>query len=150
MAKTYHKIIPAVYVLLRRGNKVMLLRRANTGYKDGMYSLPAGHLNGGETALAAVVREANEEVGLALNPAQLTLRHTMHRKAEPGNDTGMERLDLFFDIREWAGEPVNAEPHKCDELHWAALDNLPPDVIPEVRQALQHIQAGVPYSDFNF
>ena len=48
------------------------------------------------------------------------------------------------------GEPVNNEPHKCDELRWARLDALPENVVGEVRQALEMIATGKTYSDYNF
>lgn len=38
MSKDRFKLIPAVYLLLRQDNEVLLLRRANTGYQDGKYS----------------------------------------------------------------------------------------------------------------
>ena len=48
--KDRFKLIPAVYLILRRGDEVLLLRRANTGYQDGKYSIIAGHLDGDELA----------------------------------------------------------------------------------------------------
>lgn len=147
----YFTVIPAVYLVLRRDGQVLLLKRANTGYKDGMYSLPAGHVDGGEPAIQAAIREAKEEIALELKPADLRLAHTLHRLVGGSDRSGPhERFDLFFAVSDWQGEPENVEPHKCDGLRWADLDNLPDDVIPEVRQALEMISGGVAYSDFGF
>jgi NADH pyrophosphatase NudC (nudix superfamily) len=51
----------AVHLFLLRGEKVLLQRRYQTGYEDGRYSVIAGHLDGGDTVIAAAVREASEE-----------------------------------------------------------------------------------------
>lgn len=143
-----HRFIAAVYVLLRDGNKVLLLRRAHTGYHDGDYSLPAGHIDGGEPAIQAAAREAKEEVNVDISAQDLRLVLTLHRKSidpEPH-----ERIDLFFETSKWHGEPTNAEPDKCDGLKWVAIDDLPENMVSEVAAAFRKIAAHEPYSDFNF
>jgi 8-oxo-dGTP diphosphatase len=44
----------------------------------------------------------------------------MHRKEAAAAD---ERIDLFFAATRWQGEPEIAEPGKCSELRWAALEH---------------------------
>lgn len=148
LPKDRFTVVPAVYLIFHKGNEVLLLKRANTGYHDGEYSLPAGHVDGGEPAIRAAVREAAEEVGANILSDDLSLAHTMHRfSSEPSPH---ERIDLYFEVRKWQGEIINAEPHKCSELRWASLSELPVKMIPEVRQALLRIASGEPYSDYNF
>ena len=108
-----------VHLLLFRGVEVLLLRRRNTGYRDGEYSLPAGHLDGGETVIAVGVREASEEIGVQIPPEALTFSSVMHRHE------GEERIDFFLVVERWEGEPYNAEPEKCDDLRWVSLSSLP-------------------------
>ena len=130
-------VVPvAVHLFLVRAVEVLLLRRANTGYEDGKYSVIAGHLDGGETVIAAAVREAREEVGIALDPAEVRVVGVMHRRA---ND---ERIDFFVVAQVWAGEITNCEPHKCDELAWFPLDGVPENTIAYVRRALENFRAG--------
>src|SRR3989338_3182588 len=73
------KLIPAVYLLAIQDEKVLLLRRFQTGYEDGNYSLVAGHLEGNETAHEAMIREAHEEAGISIVSDDLTHALTMHR-----------------------------------------------------------------------
>jgi 8-oxo-dGTP diphosphatase len=141
------KVVPAVYVVLMQGDKILLLRRYQTGYQDGNYGLPAGHLDGGESALTAAVREAQEEVGVTIDPADLELVHTTHRLAEEGDH---ERIDMYFKAKNYLGEPNNMEPDKCDELRWVSLNNLPGNIIPSVKLALSSIDSGKAYSDIGF
>ena len=126
----------AVHLFLVRGGRVLLLRRHNTGYEDGRYSVIAGHLDGGEEVIQAVLREAREEASIVLDPNDIAVVGVMHRRS---ND---ERIDFFVAASRWSGEIVNAEPHKCDDLSWHPLDHLPDNVIPYVRRALENYRAG--------
>lgn len=128
----------------------MLLRRFNTGYEDGNYSLPAGHLDGGETVRMAARREALEEIGVHIEVEDIAFATVMHRKSDntlPGTD---ERVDFFVQIKAWDGEPFNAEPEKCDELLWCEIDALPENTIPYVRQAIRNSLDNVPFDEFGW
>ncbi len=134
----------AVHVFLLRDGQVLLLRRANTGYEDGNYSVIAGHLDGGEEVKAAAIREAREEAGIELDPDDVQVVGVMHRRSDD------ERIDFFVAASTWKGEVVNSEPHKCDELRWADLDNLPDNVIPYVRRGLENYRAGRWFDSFGW
>ena len=134
----------AVHLFLLRGDDVLLLRRYHTGYEDGKYSVVAGHLDGGEQVKQAAIREAREEIGVEIAPADLEVVGVMHRRS------GDERIDWFVAARTWQGEPANCEPGKCDELRWAPLDALPEGVIPYVRRALDNYRAGRWFDSFGW
>ena len=146
MKKEYFKIIPAVYLVLRRGTEILLLRRANTGYQDGRYSLVAGHLDGGELSRHALAREAKEEAGIDINPESLKLVHVVHSLFK--NEVDQERIGLFFETREWSGDVVNMEPNKCDDLAWYPIDQLPNTTIPMIRSVIGATINKVPYSEY--
>lgn len=52
-----------VHVMLTRDDQVFLLRRANTGFMDGYFSLPGGHQGSGESVSEAALRGCIEETG---------------------------------------------------------------------------------------
>jgi mutator protein MutT len=142
MQKERFKITPAVYLILTKENKILLARRYNTGYFDGDYSFPAGHLDGNETLKQAIAREAKEEIGVFLESTNLELIHVMNRKIL--ND---ERVDFFFTAKKYQGEPKIMEPDKCDNLNWFKLDSLPENIIPYIRQVIDSFQNDIIYSE---
>ncbi len=133
-----------VHMLFLRENQILLIRRYQTGYMDGHYSVPAGHLDGGEALRMAAVREAWEEVGVRIDPADLCFASVFHRFEDE------ERVDFFVHVMEWQGQPVNAEPGKCDDIRWVDLDRLPENTIPYVRRAIENFRAGVVFEEFGW
>ena len=133
-----------VHLLFFRNNEVLLLRRFQTGYMDGHYSVPAGHLDGGETVTRAALREGKEEIGLDLEPAAVRFACVFHR------NEGEERVDFFVVIERWTGEPVNSEPDKCDDLRWFPLASLPEKTVPYVRQGIHNALTGVAFEEFGW
>lgn len=131
-----------VHLFFIQDGKILLSRRFNTGYRDGDYSVPAGHLDGGETVVEAGCREGLEEVGVALSGEDLVFTGVMHRIEDE------ERVDFFLLVRKWAREPFNNEPDKCDDLRWVDLDALPENTVPYVRQAIQNHLNGNRFDEF--
>ena len=140
MAK--HSVIVDLHLILRDGAKILFGLRKNTGFSDGMYHLPAGHLEDNETILAGTTREAKEELAIDTEVPDLELVHTMHQRSG--------RVSLFFEVARWSGEVTNAEPHKCERLSWIASDRLPQNLVPYARAALERIQLGERVSAFGW
>lgn len=140
-----HQVIPAVHLFLIKDNQVLLLRRFQTGYEDGNYSVPAGHIDQGEQAIESVIREAKEEVDIDLIPDQLEFIHVMNRAKD-----GEERIDFFFVARDWTGKLKVAEPDKCDQIKWFKFNDLPDNVIDYIDFALEKFKNKEMYSYFGF
>lgn len=137
--------VGAAYLVLIREGTVLLGRRFQTGFKDGEYGLPSGHLDGNETAREGGAREVREEIGLSIDPEDFAVVHVMHRKAEHD-----ERIDFFMTTARYGGEPTNREPEKCDDLAWFPLDALPTNTVDYVRFALEQIREGKTYSEYGW
>jgi ADP-ribose pyrophosphatase YjhB (NUDIX family) len=132
------------YLILKQEDKILLHLRKNTGYCDGMWSLVAGHVEDGESATQGMIREAYEEIGLNLHPAQIQVVHIMHRK------TNRLNVDVFFDCSSWQGKIQNLEPEKCDRLEFFPISSLPSNIVDYNEAALRHILEGKFYSELGW
>ena len=120
--------------------------RANTGYHDGEYDLPAGHLDGGEPGTVATAREAAEELGITVDPTKLifvVLTHGLFSDEK-------EYYNITFQAHDWAGEPKIMEPDKCHGLDWFSLDNLPANITPNTKRILDARRENIPYVEYGF
>lgn len=150
MSKQRHGIVCASYLMPLKNNKILLLRRSNTGYEDGKYSLIAGHVEEGESVLQTLIRETKEEADLIIEESDVKLAHVMHRRKTRKTTMQDERIDFFFECRSWKGEPKIMETDKCDDLKWFGVDELPENVIPYIAQAINLANKGKPYSELSW
>jgi 8-oxo-dGTP diphosphatase len=142
-----HTNIVASFLFLTEGNKVLLVKRANTGYHDGDYSLTAGHVDPGETYTQAMIRETKEEIGITLKEEDIEVVHIQHRKS---STDGSERVDAYFSVDKWDGEIVNCEEDKCSDISWFDLDDLPENMVPCVKLAINSIRKKKHYSEYGW
>ncbi|EGX61865.1 hypothetical protein SZN_00850 [Streptomyces zinciresistens K42] len=132
-----------VHLMLLReaaqGLEVLLSRRAGQVYAAGLWHLPSGHLDGPhEDVVDALVREAREETGVVIAPANVRGAVVVHHRS-PG---GTSRTGYFFEVRNWLGEPHVAEQDVCDAMMWARLDALPHGMVAYCRAGLDAYRAG--------
>lgn len=138
----------AVFLVLTRivnGKKeVLLQRRCNTGYMDGKYDMAcSGHLEAGESLAMAVIREANEEIDIHINPNDLELVSIIHPYQE-------DYINIFFCTQKYKGTPKIMEKEKCDDLNWFEINNLPDNTIERIKIVLENMQNGIIYDDGDF
>lgn len=133
-------LVPAAYVALLRDGEVLLQQRQNTGYMDGYWSFSAaGHIERGESVTAAAVREAREELGVHIEEADLEPVCTIHRRQNDRD--GGQRVDFYFAVSRWEGEPHVKETHRSGGLTWAPLSALPEPMVPVDAMALRMLAA---------
>lgn len=145
MVKERFKVVPSGYLIAIKNGKVALLKRANTGFEDGNYGLIAGHTEEGETPVQGMIREAQEEAGIEIDPNDTKLVHVIYRKGAA--DT---RVDFFFIAQKWTGEITNTEPHKCESIDWFPLGSYPDNTIEYIKQALEQIEIGSFFSEYGW
>lgn len=138
-----HKVIPAVHIFFVKDNQILLSRRENTGYMDGYYSVVAGHVDPGEMPKYAAVREIREEASVEVQEKDLKFLVCMPRLSDE------ERIDYFFECKNWKGEIENCEPEKCGELTWFDIDNLPEKMVPYVKKGFECYVNSINYCEFN-
>ena len=139
-----HKARLASFVIFERDGKILLTRRFNTGYADGSYQMPSGHVEEHEYPSEAAIREIKEEVGVDIDPGDLILVHISYRI---NSDTAGDYVDFFFKTSKWSGETTNAEPEKCDELIWVSMNQLPVNTVPVIREVISCILKNESYSE---
>lgn len=150
MRHNRHTVIPAVFTILQREDgKIFLLRRQNTGWRDGWWCLPAGHGEKGESFVAGAMREAKEEAGVDIKEEDMQFAH-IHEAPSEEDDGVTERVSAYFVCKKWSGEPVNAEPEKASEIGWFDVDNLPDNLIEHFKTAIENSFNGVSYSHHGF
>jgi 8-oxo-dGTP diphosphatase len=123
--------------LLVDGDRVLLGHRSPTRrwYPD-VWDLPGGHVEPGERVRDALVREIDEEVGVAVVTAH---EHDQVRVRVPGEEEVV--IDVWL-VTAWTGTPANRCPDEHDELRWFTAGEVPeaelahPSLVGLIRSAL--------------
>ena len=102
--------------VLRDGDRVLLGHRSpERAWYPNVWDLPGGHVEAGETPVAALVRELREELGI--------------EAARPGSAPlaviGLGDVVLWaWLVETWDGEVRNAAPDEHDALAWVSAGEL--------------------------
>jgi 8-oxo-dGTP diphosphatase len=130
--KWIHFVDPkvAAAVLVEQDGRVLLVRRVNEPFR-GLWTLPAGFVNGGEDPAGAAARECLEETGLCVRVTHV-LDVISGREHERGAD-----FVIVYHAEVISGELVPADD--ADAAEWFARNDLPPLAF----QATQKVLANV-------
>lgn len=121
----YPHIHPCVIVLVRRGDEVLLTRKA--GWPTGRYSLVAGFLDFGECLEEAVAREVLEETGV-----QVKNVHYVGSQSWPFPSQLMAGF-----LADYAGGEVRVEEKELEDARWFTVDAVP--LLPPKRSIARYI-----------
>ncbi len=102
--------------LIRADGRVLVQRRPAGRALAGLWEFPGGRVEPGETPEAALVRELAEELGIAVDPADL---EPLTFASEPQDTRHL--LLLFYRCGIWVGEP---KARHADALRWATAADL--------------------------
>lgn len=132
-----------LYLEDTEGRVLLGLRHPDSAFAGNTWHFLAGHCQQ-ESALACLVREAQEEAGLLIDPGHVQLAHVVHLVDTPGDTP---RMGLVFRTRTWSGTPKILEPDKCTSWRWWHADELPEPIVPYTRAAIDGIRAGRLYTE---
>ena len=143
----HFQLIVDIHLLLVANGDLLLGRRANTGYGDGAYEPPSGRLAERETLVEAAVRVAAAQMGIALDPARVSLAHVLH------DVSGVGRMAFFLTVDGWADEACQVPPvvqgtRSYSAFGWYPLTDLPANMIDRARVAVRNYAAGARFSTY--
>ena len=137
------KFLSSIYLIIRNDKQQILLqRRRGTKLWPGFLALPAGHIDSGENAYEAAIREAKEELGITIKTEDIIDTFVVNRK----NKSLPSYYDVYFEISKYLGNISIMEPEKCSELVWADIENLPDDIIDFEKEAIDNNLKGIKFS----
>ena len=152
MTQERFKLMPGVCILLQKDDKVLLLKRENTGYEDGKFGFPGGGVDGNETIPKAAIREAYEETGVIIKEKDLDVIHVTHVRYPLDDQSRYQEESIVFLVvaHTWEGEPKIAEPHKCSEVRWCDINDLPEETMKAALHFFKNINEKKIYSEFGW
>jgi 8-oxo-dGTP pyrophosphatase MutT (NUDIX family) len=118
--------------LVRQGQVLLAHRSASKRAYPGVWDLPGGVVEVGETELEALARELHEELGVWVAADSVT--HLCRVTARPGDEPVL--LSAWL-VPAWGGVPANVAPDEHDAIRWFGIGELPPPVHPAVWTALE-------------
>lgn len=144
MSSNHCRAHVCAYLILEKDNEVLLSLRQGTGFADGQWNLPAGHVEEGETVTQAICREALEEIGVTIDPKDLEVVHIMYHMSNRPN------VVVCMRCGRWLGDICNVEPHKCGGLQFFRRDTLPDQTPDYIKHLFKLIAGNKFYSEYGW
>ncbi len=142
---------PKVYTFIQRDQKVLFLRRFQTGWYDGCWCPSAGRIEPFESPVQAAIRETKEELGLKINPDYIGVVYAKVPHLRPDKSPYYEDISFFFKAECPANQiPSNQEPEKHDLLEQFSWDSLPTPLMPIVHAGVEIYLQGKNYQELGY
>lgn len=107
-------------LLLRRDDKILLAMKKR-GFGEGRWNGIGGKVEAGESVEQAVIREAEEEIGMT--PSGLTQIALLHFDEFMNGEPALMHAHVF-EATAWTGEPTESDEMRPQ---WFALGDIPYD-----------------------
>ncbi len=133
-----------VGLLLINNGKILMMKRKNTGYMDGMYAFVAGHVEEEESLKQAMVREVKEEAGIDIKEQDLEFICGIREKSH------CRYINFFFKTDKYEGTPKIMEMDKCEKLEWIDIDKIPENTIEAEKRAIKNYINKLYFDEYNF
>lgn len=113
-----HEVVCGALVL--KGRVLLVHRSPSRRAYPGLWDLPGGHIEAGESELGALTRELHEELGVQISVGSVV--HLCRSNAGSGAESVL--LSAWL-VGEWQGTPTNVAPDEHDEIRWFLAGELP-------------------------
>jgi mutator protein MutT len=127
-------LVGASVIVLNDREQILLQHRVD----NGLWGLPGGNMEPGETLEEVARRETAQEVGVTCGALQLLQVHSgpeLYYRYPHGDE--VYNVAAVYLCREFAGEPTPADAREVREVRWFDLGALPADICPPDRVAIE-------------
>lgn len=146
-AERYKVFSTVSMIIVRKNNgidEILLQKRKDTGWMDGFWELAAcGHVEEGETLKQAAIRETKEELLLDVQENDLKFVGLNYNNIE---GKGVYCC-VYFKVKKFSGIPKIGEPEKCEAIEWFPIKDLPKNIIPIRKVAIENYLNNVSYDE---
>ncbi len=116
-------------IVLNQEGRVLMAERIKV-YGSGLYGMPGGHIELNELMQETVKRELLEETGLVVEEIEFI---GVVRELQKETYTF---IHFCFLVKKFHGELKNIEPTKSKDWGWVSIDQLPENILPGHKAAL--------------